>query len=70
MKESEEKNVRSWRSALRGLWVLAEQNEKYWGGWRKPRKAILEDFEYQDKKLIKEKLKEAVKFVNFIIKGM
>ena len=70
MKESEEKNVISWRSTLRGLWILAEQNEKYWAGWRKPRKAILEDFKYQNTELIKKKLKEAVKFINFVVKGM
>ena len=70
MKECEEKNIISWRSTLRGLWILAEQNRKYWIGWIRPRREILKDFEYQDIKLIKARLKEAVKFINFVIKGM
>jgi hypothetical protein len=70
MKEGEEKTIISWRSALRGLWKLAELNQKYWAGWNKPRREILKDFDYQDKKYIKEKLKQAVEFIKFIIRKM
>jgi hypothetical protein len=70
MREGEEKNIISWRSTLRGLWKLAEQNEKYWVGWHRPRKEIMKDFEYNDVKYIKKRIEEAVKFIKYILKKM
>ena len=68
MKEGPEATIISWRSTLRGLWHLAEHNERDFLYWWEARDKIMENFEYQNTKYMKKKIKKSLKFIKYILR--
>jgi len=56
------RNIVSWKSALRGLAILADENDYLWDNWKEARKEI--EIGKEDKK----KIKTSLKFIKYIIK--
>jgi hypothetical protein len=58
---TKEENITSWKSAMRGLFILGKANEELWLDLSEPREKI--EIEKDEKKYIKKAIKFAKKLL-------